>query len=140
MKLLRLVSCAFALAALAGCATRTAMGPQADAPPAGWPASNVELLGYTLMNEHPAFKITMTRAGDRYYIVGGHHNIPGWSVVDVTDPKNPRVAKFIPGPANTSTNQVDLADNILVAALGRPNGREDAGMDAKKPYEAGVML
>jgi hypothetical protein len=61
-------------------------------------------------------------------------------VVDVTDPKNPRVAKFIPGPANTSTNQVDLADGILVAALGRPTAREDAGMDAKKPYEAGIIL
>jgi hypothetical protein len=113
---------------------------QADTPPAGWSAANVELLGYTIMNEHPAFKITMTRAGDRWYIIGGHYNVPGWSVVDVTDPKNPRVAKFIPGPANTSTNQVDLADNILVAALGRPNGREDAGMDAKKPYQAGVAL
>jgi hypothetical protein len=112
----------------------------ADAPPPGWSADNVELLGYTIMNEHPAFKITMTRAGERWYLIGGHYNIPGWSVVDVTDPKNPRVAKFIPGPANTSTNQVDLADDILVAALGRPNGREDAGMDAKKPYQAGVAL
>src|ERR1700749_2696282 len=103
---------------LAGCAA-PGNGPQADVPPLGWTPSNVELLGYTLMNEHPAFKITMTRAGDRYYIVGGHYNIPGWSVVDVTDPKNPKVAKFIPGPANTSTNQVDLADGILVGALGR---------------------
>jgi hypothetical protein len=92
------------------------------------------------MNEHPAFKITMTRARDRWYIIGGHYTVPGWSVVDVTDPKNPTVAKFIPGPANTSTNQVDLADNILVAALSRPTAREDAGMDAKKPYQAGVAL
>ena len=135
MKLLRLFSCALVLAAVAGCATntatRSALGPKSDTPPAGWTASNVELLGYTIMNEHPAFKITMTRAGDRWYIIGGHYNVPGWSVVDVTDPKNPRVVKFIPGPANTSTNQVDMADNILVAALGRPNEREDAGMTAK---------
>jgi hypothetical protein len=140
MKLLRLVSCALALAAIGGCATQHAMGPQADTPPAGWTASNVELLGYTLMNEHPAFKITMTRKGDRYYIVGGPYNIPGWNVVDVTDPRNPHVAKFIPGPANTSTNQVDLADDILVAALGRPFEREDAGMFTDKPYSAGVSL
>jgi hypothetical protein len=112
----------------------------ADTPPPGFSASNVELVGYTLMNEHPAFKITMTRARDRWYIIGGHYTVPGWSVVDVTDPKNPTVAKFIPGPANTSTNQVDLADNILVAALSRPTAREDAGMDAKKPYQAGVAL
>src|ERR1700712_1413540 len=134
MKLLRLFSCALVLAAVAGCATntatRSALGPKSDTPPAGWTASNVELLGYTIMNEHPAFKITMTRKGDRYYIVGGHYNIPSWSVVDVTDPRNPHVAKFIPGPANTTTNQVDLADDILVAALGRPTEREDAGMTA----------
>jgi hypothetical protein len=137
---LRLASCALVLAALAGCATHGAMGPLADTPPAGWSASNVELLGYTIMNEHPAFKITMTRKGDRYYIIGGSYNIPGWSVVDVTDPRNPHVAKFIPGPANTSTNQVDLSDDILVAALGRPTDREDAGMFADKPYSAGVAL
>src|SRR5690349_379924 len=116
-------------------------GPlHADTPPPGWTASNVELLGYTIMNEHPAFKITMTHVGDRWYIIGGHYNISGWSVVDVTDPRNPRVVKFIPGPSNTSTNQVDSADGILVAALGRPNAREDAGMSADKPYSAGVIL
>ncbi len=129
---------AHALLILAAAAAAAAV--RADSSPPGWSASNVELLGYTIMNEHPAFKITMTRAGDRWYIVGGHYNIPGWSVVDVTDPKNPTVAKFVPGPANTSTNQVDLADNILLAALGRPRNREDAGMDAKKPYQAGVIL
>ncbi len=132
---------ALALASLllAGCAS-TSMGPRADAPPPGWSAQNVELLGYSAMNGNSAFKITMTRAGDRWYIIGGHYNTPGWSVVDVTDPRNPHVAKFFPGPSNTSTNQVDFADGILVAALGRPNNREDAGMTAKKPYSAGVML
>jgi hypothetical protein len=130
----------FSVRALAFAFTFLACAACADTPPPGWTASNVEFVGYTMMNEHSAFKITMTRAGDRWYIIGGHYNIAGWSVVDVTDPKNPRVAKFIPGPANTSTNQVDLADGILVAALGRPTAREDAGMDAKKPYEAGIIL
>ena len=91
---------------------------RADTPPSGWSASNVELVGSTIMNEHPAFKITMTRKGDRYYIVGGHYNIPGWSVVDVTDPRNPHVAKFILGPANTSTNQADMADDIFTRLMG----------------------
>jgi hypothetical protein len=140
MKLFLRSACRFAAHALAAAAILAASTARADTPPAGWTASNVELVGYTIMNEHPAFKITITRAGDRWYIIGGHYNIPGWSVVDVTDPKNPHVAKFIPGPPNTSTNQVDSADGILVGALGRPVNREDAGMDAKKPYEAGVIL
>jgi hypothetical protein len=117
-----------------------ALGSSADRPPPGWTAENVELLGYTLMGERPAFKITLMRSGERWYILAGHYNIPGWSVVDVTNPRDPKVAKFIPGPANTSTNQVDFADNILVAALVRPGNREDAGMDPRNPYQAGVML
>lgn len=113
---------------------------QADPIPPGWSADNVEVLGYTIMGGRTGFKLTMTRAGDRWYLVTGHYNVPGWSVVDVTDPKNPTVAKFIPGPPNTSTNQVDLADNILLASLVRPIRREDVGMDASKPYQSGVLL
>lgn len=113
---------------------------RADRIPAGWTGENMEVVGYTIMNGHPAFKITMTKAADRWYLIAGHYNISGWSVIDVTNPADPKVVKFIPGPANTSTNQVDLADNILVAALGRPTNREDVGMDASRPYEAGVIL
>ena len=125
---------------LAGASAAIALAAHADPIPAGWAAENMEVVGYTIMNGHPAFKITMTKAGDRSYFVVGHYNIPGWSVVDVTNPADPKVAKFIPGPANTSTNQVDLADNILVAALGRPTERLDVGMDPARPYEAGVVL
>src|SRR5258706_8928613 len=112
----------------------------ADPIPPGWTAENMEVVGYTIMNDHPAFKLTMTRAGDRWYLIGAHYNVPGWSVIDVTDPRKPVVAKFIPGPPNTNTVQVDLADNILVAALGRPENRAGTGLDPKSPYEAGVIL
>ena len=91
------------LAALFCCAHETTPVVAAERPPAGWTAQNVELIGYTIMAGRPAFKITLTRAGDRWYIIGGHYNLPGWSVVDVTDPRNPHVVKFIPGPPNTST-------------------------------------
>jgi len=139
MRLLRRHICVIAAVLVAGC-TSVATKPGGDTPPPGWSAHNVELLGYTAMKGNSAFKITMTRVGDRWYIIGGHYNTPGWSVVDVTDPRHPFVAKFIPGPTNTSTNQVVSADGILVASLGRPNEREDAGMTAKKPYSAGIML
>ena len=131
MRLLRRHICVIAAVLVAGC-TSVATKPGGDTPPPGWSAHNVELLGYTAMKGNSAFKITMTRAGDRWYIIGGHYNTPGWSVVDVTDPRHPFVAKFIPGPTNTSTNQVVSADGILVAALGRPNEREDAGMTAEE--------
>lgn len=112
----------------------------ADPVPAGWTAQNMAVVGYTIMKDHPAFKLTMTRAGNRWYLITAHYNVPGWSVVDVTDARNPTVAKFIPGPPNTNTVQVDLAENILVAALGRPENRAGTGLDPKNPYEAGVIL
>lgn len=126
--------CALAFALL------SPLAAHADPIPQGWTAENMEVVGYTIMNDHPAFKITMTRSGDRWYLIGAHYNVPGWSVIDVTDPRNPTVAKFIPGPANTNTVQVDLADNIMVAALGRPENRAGTDMDPKAGYEAGVML
>ena len=69
----------------------------------GWTAENMEVLGYTIMDGRPGFKISMTRAGDRWYAITAHYNVPGWSVIDVTDPRDPKTVKFIPGPANTNT-------------------------------------
>ena len=112
----------------------------ADPIPPGWSAENMEVLGYTVMDGRPGFKLTMTRAGDRWYLITAHYNVPGWSVVDVTDPRNPKTVKFIAGPPNTNTVQVDMADGIMVASLGRPENRAGTGMDPKKPYEAGVIL
>jgi hypothetical protein len=89
---------------------------KADRIPPGWTASNMEVVSYTSVNDKPGFKISLTRAGDRLYAITAHYSVPGWSVIDVTDPKNPKVVKFIPGPANTNTVQVDIADGIMVAA------------------------
>lgn len=121
-------------------ALATLPAAHADPIPPGWTAENMEVLGYTVMDGRPGFKISMTRAGDRWYAITAHYNVPGWSVVDVTDPRNPKTVKFIPGPANTNTVQLDIADGIMVAALGRPENRAGTGMDPKKPYEAGVIL
>jgi hypothetical protein len=64
---------------------------------------------YTSVEGKPGFKISLTRAGDRLYAITAHYSVPGWSVIDVTDAKNPKVVKFIPGPENTNTVQVDIA-------------------------------
>jgi hypothetical protein len=130
------------LTALAIATAALASTPAAADPiPPGWTAQNMDVLGYTVMDGHPAFKISITKANGRYYLIAGHYNIPGWSVIDVTDPKDPKVVKFIPGPANTSTIQVDIADGILVAGLAAPSQLSlDAGLDRKKPYEGGVIL
>ena len=114
--------------------------PKADTIPPGWSSENMEVVSYTSVNDKPGFKISLTRAGDRLYAITAHYSVPGWSVIDVTDPKNPKVVKFIPGPDNTNTVQVDIADGIMVAALGRPENRAGTGLDPNKPYEAGVIF
>jgi hypothetical protein len=67
---------------------------RADPIPPGWTAENMEVVGYTIMNDHPAFKLTMTRAGDRWYLIGAHYNVPGWSVIAWKTCSSIRAATF----------------------------------------------
>ena len=92
--------------------------PTAAQIPAGWEGSNMRAIGYSdLDGRGGAFKMAIKRVGDRWYMYLGHLWHRGWSIVDVTDPANPKVAKFIPGPDNTWTIQMDLHDNLMLTAL-----------------------
>src|SRR5271165_1886074 len=44
----------------------------------------------------------------------GHFWHHGWSIVDVSDPRNPHVERFIEGPRNTATLQVTLFGDTLI--------------------------
>jgi len=68
----------------------------------------------------------------------GHFWHHGWSIVDVSDPRNPHVERFIEGPRNTATLQVTLFGDTLITALEKIlpgfGGDEDA------PFEEGVLV
>jgi hypothetical protein len=108
----------------------------ADSLPPGWLADGVIPVGYCDLDGRPGFKLSIKQAVDRWYLYLGHFWHSGWSVVDVTDPSRPSVVRFIEGPPNTGTLQVDLADSIMVTALekilpgfgGDPNGSFDEGV------------
>ena len=68
----------------------------------------------------------------------GHLWHRGWTIVDVTDPKNPTFVKHIPGPTNTWTIQVTSSGNILLTALQR--AAVGWGLDEKGPYDEGVLI
>jgi hypothetical protein len=85
--------------------------------PAGSVARNVQAVGYGDLDGRPAFKISIREHNERWYLYAGHFWHPGWSVVDVTDPEAPRVVKFVPGPENTFTGQVDLSGNTMITGL-----------------------
>src|SRR5215471_19789689 len=91
----------------------------ADEAPRGWQASNMELIGFSGLGGHSAaFKLSIKQANGRWYLFMGHSFEPGWSILDVTDPKNPKYVKFLPGPKGTITSQITLHDNLLLTGLG----------------------
>lgn len=101
-------------------------------------ANNVQPVGYSDLEGRPAFKISIREHEGRWYLYTGHFWHSGWSIVDVTDPTTPQLVKFISGPENTFTLQMELSDNIMVTALEKifPN----FGSNPDKPFDEGVLI
>ena len=106
--------------------------------PQGFMANNVQAVGYSDLDGRPAFKMSIREHDGRWYLYAGHFWHSGWSIVDVTDPTAPQVIKFIPGPENTFTLQMELSDNIMITALEKifPN----FGGNPDKPFDEGVLI
>src|SRR3989338_11103561 len=61
---------------------------RADEIPAGWTASNMEAIGYSGLNGiGESFKLAIKQVNGRWYLYMGHFAHPGWTILDVTDPK-----------------------------------------------------
>src|ERR1700733_15823423 len=96
---------AFSRGSLAALALTTGLafvaGPAlADPIPPGSEMSNMQVTGFSALGGHSAvFKLAIKHAANgHWYIYAGHSFESGWSIIDVTDPANPRYVKFIPGP------------------------------------------
>ena len=87
--------------------------------PQGYFAHNTEVLGYHDLNGKPAFKLAMQEVNGRWYLYLAHLWHRGWSILDVTDPTAPEFIAFIPGPENTWTIQIQVADGKMITALER---------------------
>ena len=111
----------------------------ADEIPKGWEASNLKPIGYSDMDGRAGnIKMAIKHVGDKWYLYVAHLWVHGWTIVDVTDPTNPKVVKFIPGPPNGDTNQVDLHDNIMITALQNRAAYQSHDMDV--PRDEGVII
>lgn len=101
-------------------------------------ALNVELVGYHDLEERPGFQMAIQKVGDKWYLYLGHFWHSGWTILEVTDPANPRYVKFVPGPEGTETIKVQVAEGIMVTNLQRwipvPGRRTDL------PYEEGILI
>jgi hypothetical protein len=83
-------------------------------------AENFDLVGYHDLGGRPGFKLALQVVGERWYLYVAHLWQPGWSVLDVTEPSLPRLLAFVPGPANTATLQIQVADGRMLTSLERP--------------------
>ncbi|MBC8072728.1 MAG: hypothetical protein IAG13_30690 [Deltaproteobacteria bacterium] len=131
------------LLAVLSAASLTRASAVAGATPAnvsGAAAHNVEVIAYHNLDRRPGFKLTVLERGGRWYLYIACFWHRGWSIVDVTDPARPKLVNFLPGPANTATYQVDLADNMLITGLEQGLSNAPWGLDPKQPNEEGVLL
>ena len=116
-------------------ATTTA---KADPIPPGAVGQNVEAVGYSNLNDKPGFKMSIQKAGERWYLYLGMLWNEGWQIVDVTDPADPKVVKEIHGPDNTATDQMEIADGKMITALAKIS--PGWGGDPNKPFDEGVLI
>jgi hypothetical protein len=128
------------ICALAVCVLALLTWPAfADPIPKGWQAQNMKAIGYSDLNgRRGGCKMAIKQVGGRWYMYMGHLWDYGWSVLDVTDPTNPKVLKFLDGPTNTWDIQVTLHDNLMITAL--QQSPPDWGGDPSKPFGEGILL
>ena len=87
--------------------------------PTGYYANNIEVTGYHDLEGRPAFKLAMQEVNRRWYLYLAHLWHRGWSILDVTDPTAPEFVMYIPGPENTWTIQIQVAEGKMITALER---------------------
>jgi len=98
---------------------------RADPIPAGGQSEHVKVIGFSALGgRYGAFKMALNHpVNGRWYLYMGHSFDLGWSILDVTDPVNPKLVKFIPfdGPKDWITSQVTVHDNLMITSLDRRN-------------------
>jgi hypothetical protein len=87
--------------------------------PPGYFANNIEVIGYHDLQERPAFKLAMQEINGRWYLYTGSLWHRGWTILDVSDPAEPEFVAFVPGPDNSWTIQIQVADGKMITALER---------------------
>jgi hypothetical protein len=128
--------CALICAMLAAAfAIVTPPSVRADKIPEGWEASNIKPIGYSDLNGHEAFKMAIKRVGERWYLYLAHFVGGGYTILDVTDPTDPKVLKFIPGPTDAALGQIDLHGNIMITAV-----QNRAAKPGDKDVNEGVII
>jgi len=102
-------------------------------------AWNLRLVGYHDLERRPAFKLALQVVDGRWYLYLSQFWCSGWTILDVTDPAKPELVRFLEGPPNTWTLQVQVVDGKMITSLERIGGPE-WGLDPTKPFEEGIYV
>ncbi len=108
---------------------------------------NLRLLGNTDLNGHGnGGQVVVVPRGDEYYAFIGHMKGMGTSIVNVTDPKKPRVVSQIPIPEGTHSHKVRVCGDVMLVNNERSGGKTwDPGLrlydvsDPSRPVETGFL-
>ena len=106
--------------------------------PSGAFAKDVEFVSFTDVGGHIPFKMSIHQANGRWYMYVGAQNDRGWVVMDITNPADPTVLNWIPGPKNTRTPQVEIFDGKMITGLERSQAGGDT--DPNAPWEDGAYI
>jgi hypothetical protein len=116
----------------------TASAQDAKPLPKGAYAKNVEFVSFTDNGGHIPFKMSIQQANGKWYMYVGAQNDRGWSVLDITNPADPKFLNWIPGPKNTRTGQVDIAEGKMITGLERSQFGRDT--DPTAPWDDGFLM
>jgi hypothetical protein len=109
-----------------------------DELPKAWQASNVEPIGFVKLQGPRAFKLSIARRGEHWYLFAGqgqgreNDGQPGFEIIDVSDPTAPRVVKSVSIPA--ATGQISLHGNLLVVGEQIPFSQAGPGSNIEFPF------
>jgi hypothetical protein len=111
----------------------------------GFLSKNMELIAYHDLDEKPGFKMAIQEIGGRWYMYIAHFWHRGWTILDITHPSTPELVKFIPGPVNTWTVQIQVAEGTMITALERVGDGFDTRLDAwgydpSVPFQEGILI
>jgi hypothetical protein len=95
-------------------------------------ARNLRLIGYSDQGGRADGNQLMVHRGYAYV---GHMYSQGFSVLDVRDPKNPRMVSFIPAPTHTWNIHLQAHDDLLMVVNARDMKALPAFADDKSYYK-----
>jgi hypothetical protein len=78
---------------------------------------NIDQIGYADLDGKAGCKMAIHRVGERWYLYAALLWGPGFVILDITDPYSHRYIKHVPGPADTMTFQIQIADGKMITAM-----------------------